>query len=82
MDTATIHLLLSCLEEVMKCNGDIRLASLRPGAEAALRIAGVDRLFEMYATTEAAAQSFQQRPTSVTTPMHKGSSFAKTEHAA
>src|ERR1700712_3415161 len=68
MDTNSIHLLLSCLEEVMKCNGDVRLASLRPGAESALRIAGIDRLFEVFTSTEAAAQSFQSRPTSM--PIH------------
>ena len=71
MDTDTIHLLLSCLEEVMKWNGDVRLASLRPRAEAALKIAGISRLFEIYSTTEAAMQSFQYRPTSVGVPAHK-----------
>ena len=65
MDVATIHLLLSCLEEVMKCNGDLRLASLQPSAEGTLRLAGVNRLFEMYATTEDAVQSYHQRPTSI-----------------
>jgi anti-anti-sigma regulatory factor len=63
MDIATIHLLLSCLEEAMKCNGDVRLASLRP--EAALRLAGVNRLFERYATADSAVQSFHQRQASM-----------------
>lgn len=65
MNIATIYLLLSSLEEVMKCNGDVRLAALRPGAEDALRLAGVGRLFEIYATAEAAVQSFQQRSSSM-----------------
>lgn len=65
MDIATIQLLLSCLEEVMKCNGDVRLASLRPEASAALRLSGVCRLFETYESTEAAVQSFQKRPSSM-----------------
>ena len=65
MDYPMINLLLSCLEEVMKYNGDVRLASLRPGAESALRLAGVNRLFETYATTEGAVQSFHQRPISL-----------------
>jgi anti-anti-sigma factor len=83
MNTAAIHLLLSCLEEVMKCNGDVRLASLRPGAEAALRLAGVDRLFEMYATTEAASRSFQQRQTSSAKHPFTNRIFEKkNEHAA
>ncbi|HEY5211687.1 MAG TPA: STAS domain-containing protein [Acidobacteriaceae bacterium] len=65
MDTNTIQLLLSCLEEVMKCNGDVRLAALRPEAEDTLRRSGVSRLFEMYATVEAAVQSFQKRAASM-----------------
>jgi anti-anti-sigma factor len=64
MDIATIRLLLSCLEEAMKCNGDVRLASLRPKAEEQLRMAGVSRLFEVYSTSDSAIQSFHQRPTS------------------
>lgn len=65
MNAATIRLLLSCLEEVMKYNGDVRLASLCPEAEAALRMAGINRLFELYATTEDAIQSFHKRPSSM-----------------
>jgi anti-anti-sigma regulatory factor len=65
MDYAMINLLLSCLEEVMKCNGDIRLASLRPAAKSVLEIAGVDRLFEMYSTAQEAVRSFEQRPISL-----------------
>jgi anti-anti-sigma factor len=65
MDTSTIQLLLSCLEEVMKCNGDLRLAELRPEAEDTLRLSGVSRLFETYATVEAAVQSFQKHQASM-----------------
>lgn len=65
MDISTIQLLLSCLEEVMKCNGDVRLAALRSEAEDTLRRSGVSRLFEMYATVDAAVQSFQKHPTSM-----------------
>ena len=65
MDIATIHLLLSSLEEVMKCNGDVRLASLNPTAEEMLRLAGVNRLFEIYPTVDGAVRSYQQRPTSI-----------------
>lgn len=65
MNRATIHLLLSCLEEAMKCNGDVRLASLHPEAEAALRATDVSRLFEIYPTSEGAVNSFHQRATSI-----------------
>jgi anti-anti-sigma factor len=65
MDIATIHLLLSSLEEVMKCNGDVRLAALHPSAEEMLRLAGVNRLFEIYPTVDAAVRSYHHRPTSM-----------------
>jgi anti-sigma B factor antagonist len=65
MDDAMINLLLSCLEEVMKCNGDVRLASLQPEAKLILQNAGVNRLFETYVTTQDAVQSFDQRPISL-----------------
>ncbi len=65
MDIPTIQLLLSSLEEAMKCNGDLRLAALRPEAESTLRLSGVSRLFETYATTEAAVQSFQKHTASM-----------------
>lgn len=65
MDIATIHLLLSSLEEVMKCNGDIRLAALHPASEEMLRLAGVNRLFEIYPTVDGAVRSYHQRPMSI-----------------
>ncbi|HEY0794364.1 MAG TPA: STAS domain-containing protein [Acidisarcina sp.] len=65
MHAGTISLLLSALELVMKCNGDVRLASLTPEAEADLRSAGVIRLFEVYATVESAIHSFHQRAASL-----------------
>ena len=65
VDSSAIGLLLDCLEEVMKYNGDLRLASLCPKAEEALRQAGVTRLFEVYSTTDSAVQSFHQRAASI-----------------
>ena len=61
MDNATIHLLLCCLEEAMKRNGDVKLAGVRPEAKATLQFAGVSRLFEVYNTVAEATQSFRQR---------------------
>ena len=69
MDNATVHLILSCLEEAMKRNGDVKLAGLRPEAKATLQFAGVNRLFEMYATTTEAIQSFRHRPASLAPPL-------------
>jgi anti-sigma B factor antagonist len=61
MDNAAIHLLLSCLEEAMKRNGDARLSGVNEEARAALDAAGVSRLFEIYPTTAEAVQSFRHR---------------------
>lgn len=58
----TVHLLLSCLEEAMKRNGDVRLAALPPEARTAPQMAGLHRLFEVYPTVAEAVHSFQQRP--------------------
>jgi anti-sigma B factor antagonist len=63
MNNRMIHLLLSCLEEAMKRNGDARLAGINPEAKAALDSMGVSRLFEIYSTTAEAVQSFRHRAT-------------------
>jgi anti-anti-sigma regulatory factor len=62
IDKPLILLLLGCLEEVMKCNGDIKLADLPPDPEGMLRTTGVDRLFHTYQTTAEAVNSFHQCP--------------------
>jgi len=62
MNRPTMHLLLSCLEEAMKRNGDVRLAALPPEAQISPRLAGIRRLFEVYPTVAEAVHSFQQRP--------------------
>lgn len=65
MDGTKVQLLLSCLEHAMKCNGDVRLAGLRPEVARALASSGADRLFEKYRTTDAAIASFAGRRTSM-----------------
>lgn len=65
IDISAIRLLLSCLEEVMKRNGDVRLASLGLAAEATLQLSGLGRLFEVYATKADAVRSFQKRSASI-----------------
>lgn len=62
LDRSVILLLLCCLEEAMKCNGDIKLADLPPGAAEMLQMTGADRLFEIYQTTAEAVNSFHQSP--------------------
>jgi anti-sigma B factor antagonist len=62
LDRSTLHLLLCCLEEAMKRNGDLKLAALPVGAAAILEQTGVTRLFEIYDTTADAVNSFRQLP--------------------
>ena len=58
MDDAVVHLLLCCLEEAMKNNGDLKLPCLARQAQAVLRGSGAGRLFESYPTLAAATGSF------------------------
>ncbi len=60
MDKSAVHLLLCCLEEAMKLNGDVRLAAVRPGTRVNLRLLGIDRLFKIFETTAEATDSFQR----------------------
>jgi anti-anti-sigma regulatory factor len=60
MDKPVLHLLLSCLEEAMKRNGDARLAAVSPSAQEMLKVIGADRLFQIFASNADAVNSFHQ----------------------
>jgi anti-anti-sigma regulatory factor len=62
IDYTLLHLLLCCLEEAMKRNGDVRLAAVRPEARETLRRWKMDRLFRIFETTAEAVSSFQRPP--------------------
>jgi anti-sigma B factor antagonist len=62
LDSAGIHVLLHCLEEAMKRNGDVKLAAIPPGAAAILELTRVDHLFEIFENTADAVNSFHQLP--------------------
>jgi anti-sigma B factor antagonist len=62
LDNSVVHLLLHCLEEAMKRNGDVKLAGLPLTANATLGPAGTNRLFEIFETTADAVNSFHQLP--------------------
>jgi anti-sigma B factor antagonist len=64
VDSAGIEMLLQCIEAAMKRDGDVKLASVSPASAALMELMRVDRLFEIYDTTEEATRSFQ----SVTLP--------------
>ena len=61
---AALHLLLHCLEEAMKRNGDVRLSSVPAPALAVLETTGIDQLFRVYDNDADAVLSFQSRPVS------------------
>jgi anti-sigma B factor antagonist len=62
LDSAGIQVLLHCLEEAMKRNGDVKLAAIPSAAAAVLELTKVDSLFEAFDTTSDAVNSFYQFP--------------------
>lgn len=58
LDAGAIHVMLLCLEEALRRNGDVRLAALAPPVEAAFEAARLGRLFTHYQTTAEAVASF------------------------
>jgi len=60
VNKAVIHLLLRCLEEAMKRNGDVKLAAIPQKVRAILERTGVNQLFEIFDTTDEAVNSFYQ----------------------
>lgn len=59
---AEIRLLVSCLERVLKNQGDARLAGLSAQGREILAYAGADRLFRIYESIESAVRSFDSHP--------------------
>lgn len=62
LDSAGIQVLLLCLEEAMKRNGDIKLAAVPPAAAEILELTKVDSLFEAFDDPADAVNSFYQFP--------------------
>lgn len=60
LDAGAMHLMLHCLEEALRRNGDARLGGLRPEALPVFEAAGMRRLFDLYGTTAEAVASFHQ----------------------
>jgi anti-sigma B factor antagonist len=63
MESAGVEMLLRCLEEVLKRDGDLKLAALSPEAEVILELTRVARVFETFQTCEDAVRSFNAIPT-------------------
>lgn len=82
-EDAAIRLLICCLEGAMKRNGDVRLAAVPPDVLAILEFTGVDRLFQVFETTQDAIDSFHRRTLHVCPhPITPASSFPASENAA
>src|SRR5579864_3512252 len=54
MDSAGVEILLQCLEEALKRDGDLKLCALSPEAEVILELMRVARVFEAYPTSDEA----------------------------
>jgi hypothetical protein len=55
-------MMLHCLEEAMKRDGDLKLAALSPESEVMLELMRVARVFEAFATSDEAVRSFNAIP--------------------
>jgi anti-anti-sigma regulatory factor len=62
MDKRSAGLLLHCLEEAMKRNGDVKLAGISSAEQPWIGPFGSKRLFEIFDTVEDAVSSFHQLP--------------------
>ena len=61
-DSSGVQMLLHCMEEVMKRNGDLKLAALPSGPAVMLELTRVDRLFEIFDDAGEAVESFYRLP--------------------
>ena|ERR1700757_240926 len=62
LDSVGVEMLLHSLEEVLKRDGDLKLAALSAEAEVFLELMRVARVFETYLTSEEAVRSFNVVP--------------------
>ena len=58
MDAAGVDMLLNCMSEAMRRDGDVKLAALSAQASVVLELTRTDRLFEIYENSTDAVRSF------------------------
>lgn len=58
IDAGGVDVLLQCMREVIKHDGDLKLASVSPQAAVVLELTRTGRLFEIYDNSTQAAKSF------------------------
>ena len=60
IDAAGVEMLLQCLAQVIRRDGDLKLAALSPSVAVVLEMTRTDRLFEIYDTASDAVLSFSR----------------------
>jgi anti-sigma B factor antagonist len=60
IDAAGVDMLLQCLAQVIKHDGDVKLAALSPEMAVILEMTRTDRLFEIYDSSSDAVLSFSR----------------------
>ncbi|MFB3916830.1 MAG: STAS domain-containing protein [Terriglobales bacterium] len=60
LDAAGVDMLLQCMAEVMKRDGDLKLAAVSPEAFVILELTRTDRFFEIYDSSSNAVKSFSR----------------------
>ena len=60
IDAAGVEMLLQCLADVIKHDGDVKLASLSPEMAVILEMTRTERLFEVYTSASDAVLSFSR----------------------
>lgn len=58
LDAAGVDMLVYCMKQASRRDGDLKLASLSPEAQVVLDLTRTSRLFEIFATSADAARSF------------------------
>jgi anti-sigma B factor antagonist len=58
LDSAGVEMLLHCMAQAAKRDGDVKLASLSPQAAVVLELTRTERLFEIYENSTDAVRSF------------------------
>src|ERR1700678_142015 len=58
LDAAGIDILLQCMREAVKLDGDLKLAALSPQSAVVLELTRTGRLFEIYESSTSAVKSF------------------------
>jgi anti-sigma B factor antagonist len=58
LDAAGIEMLLDCMKEAARRDGDLKLAALSPHAHVMLELTRAGRMFEIFATSAEAVRSF------------------------